>query len=89
MPEFFITKNGIEKILKCLNTNKAMGPDAIHTRILKELSFELSPVITHFYQKSIDTGVIPNEWKDAHICPLFKKKHSYFANYWSTSSAQA
>ena len=73
MPEIGITKNGIEKILKSLNTSKAMGPDAIHPRILKELSFELSPVITHFFQQSIDNGIIPNDWKDANICPLFKK----------------
>ena len=53
--------------------HKAMGPDAIHPHILKELSFELSPVITHFFQQSIDNGIIPNDWKDANICPLFKK----------------
>ena len=73
MPEILITKKGVEKILKGLNATKAMGPDAIHPHILKELSHELSEVITHFFQQSIDDGTIPKEWKNANICPLFKK----------------
>ena len=74
MPDISITKKGVEKILRNLNASKAMGPDRINPYILKELSSELSETLTHFFQQSIKEGVIPDEWKLANICPLFKKK---------------
>ena len=73
MRPILITNKGVKKILNGLNSSKAMGPDAVHPRILKELAHELSGILTHFFQQSIDTGTVPKDWKDANICPLFKK----------------
>ena len=73
MPDLHIEKQGVTKILKSLNTSKAMGPDAIHPRILKELAYELTDIVTHLFQQSIDTGQVPSDWNQANICPLFKK----------------
>ena len=56
-----------------MNPSKAMGPDELHPRILKELAAELGPVFTHLFQQSLDTSEIPEEWSLANICPLFKK----------------
>ena len=56
-----------------LNPSKALGPDELHPRVLKELASELGPVFAHLFQQSIDTGEIPKEWSLANICPLFKK----------------
>ena len=61
------------KLLKYLNPSKALGPDELHPRVLKELAMELGPVFAHLFQQSIDTGEIPKEWSLADICPLFKK----------------
>ena len=61
---------------------KALGPDELHPRILKELATELGPVFAHLFQQSIDTGEIPKEWSLANICPLFKKSdRSLACNY--------
>ena len=38
---------------------KALGPDELHPRVLKELATELGPVFAHLFQKSLDTGDIP------------------------------
>ena len=57
----------------CLNPSKALGPDELHPRVLKELASELGPVFAHLFQQSIDTVEIPKEWSLANICPLFKK----------------
>ena len=73
MPDISLTRKGVEKILKKVNASKAKGPDNISPRLLKELAFELSEVLTHFFQQSINTGIIPDDWKTANICPLFKK----------------
>ena len=82
MRPILITNKGVKKILNGLNSSKAMGPDAVHPRILKELAHELSGILTHFFQQSIDTGTVPKDWKDANICPLFKKNdRSLPSNY--------
>ena len=61
------------KLLKGLNPSKALGPDYLHPRVLKELANELSPVFTHLFKQSLDTGEIPKERLLANICLLFKK----------------
>ena len=73
MHDILITKEGVTKLLKGLNPSKALGPDELHPRVLKELAMELGPVFAHLFQQSIHTGEIPKEWSLANICPLFKK----------------
>ncbi|XP_071153721.1 uncharacterized protein [Mytilus edulis] len=68
-----VTTKGVEKILKNINASKAMSPDGIHPRVLKELAPNISEVMAHFFQQCINRGTIPDEWKIANICPLFKK----------------
>ena len=50
------SKDGVIKLLKGLNPSKALGPDELHPRVLKELATELGPVFAHLFQQSIDTG---------------------------------
>ena len=70
------------KLLKGLNPSKALGPDELHPRVLKELATELDPIFAHLFQQSTDTGETPKEWSLANICPLFKKSHRSLAcNY--------
>ena len=77
-----VSKDGVIKLLKGLNPSKALGPDELHPRVLKELATELGPVFAHLFQQSIDTGEIPKEWSLANICPLFKKSdRSLACNY--------
>ena len=73
MEDIVVTKEGVTKLLKGLNPSKALGPDELHPRVLKELATELGPVFAHLFQQSIDKGKIPKEWSLANICPLFKK----------------
>ena len=80
MNNIAVSKDGVIKLLKGLT--KALGPDELHPRVLKELATELSPVFAHLFQQSIDTGEIPKEWSFANICPLFKKSdRSLACNY--------
>ena len=82
MNDIVISKDGVIKLLKGLNPSKALGPDELHLRVLKELATELGPVFAHLFQQSMDTGEIPKEWSLANICPLFKKSDRSFAcNY--------
>ena len=82
MEDIVVTKEGVTKLLKGLNPSKALGPDELHPRVLKELATELGPLFAHLFQQSIDKGEIPKEWSLANICPLFKKgDRSLACNY--------
>ena len=77
-----IEEKGVLKLLKNLKVSKAPGPDAISTRIVKECADELCPGITRIFQRSLDTGVLPEDWTSANIAPIFKKGDRHLAeNY--------
>lgn len=68
-----IREEDVVKKLKDLNANKSPGPDLFHPRVLKEVAEELGPTITILFQKSIDSGKVPEDWKVANVTPIFKK----------------
>ena len=73
MPDITVTPKGVMKLLNGLQIHKATGPDGISTRLLKELAEELTPVFTIFFQASLNQGVLPSEWRNADVVPIFKK----------------
>ena len=73
MEEIHVSAEGITQLLKGLNPSKALGPDELHPRVLKELASELGLMFAQLFQQSIDTGEIPKEWSLANIYPLCKK----------------
>ena len=82
MSDFKFTSNGIEKLLKGLNTHKASGPDNLSPRLLKELSSEIAPLLQLVYQKSLDTSCLPEDWHKTNVTPIYKKGPNYLAeNY--------
>ena len=77
-----INLEGVEKLLSNIDPKKASGPDGVPSTILKYLSMELAPIITHIFQQSLDTGDIPPDWLTANITAIFKKgDKSIPANY--------
>ena len=77
-----IHQDGVTKLLKDLNPNKAAGPDNIPCRVLKELAEELSPVITAICCQSLESGILPVDWTEAIISPIYKKGNVHLAlNY--------
>ena len=73
MDPIIIHPDGIHKLLAGLQIHKACGPDEIPTRLLKVLADELTPVISLFFQASLNQGIIPEDWKKANVVPVFKK----------------
>ena len=73
MPDITVSLNGVLKLLTDLNPHKAAGPDQLKLIVLQRLQDEIAPVLQVIYQKSLDTGRMPNDWNTAYVCPLFKK----------------
>lgn len=73
MQDLIVSEEIVLTKLQKLNPCKSQGPDEIHPRVLKELCSELAKPLAIVYQKSLDEGILPQLWKDAHITPIFKK----------------
>ena len=73
LTDFEISRDDIEKKLMPLNSNKAAGPDGIYPRVLKELSKELAVPLEIIFRMSAKDYTIPQDWKDGHVSPIFKK----------------
>ncbi|VDI06090.1 Hypothetical predicted protein [Mytilus galloprovincialis] len=73
MKQINITTEGTSKSLKNLNPSKAIGPDKISLHFLKEVHHEISPMISDLFNSSVNTGTVPNDWREALVTPVFKK----------------
>ena len=73
MPDINILLEGVYNLLLNINTDKACGPDQIHGRVLKETADIISPYLRTLFQGSLDSQVIPDDWRSANIRPFFKQ----------------
>ena len=64
----------MSKQLSKFNPGKAAGPDGLTSRILKELHTELHPnILTDIFNTSLREGKVPDDWRHAHVTPVYKK----------------
>ena len=73
MPNITIDINGVTKLLQKINPSKAAGPDLLPMRVLTEAASALAPYLCFIFQQSIDTGIVPADWKHANIVAVYKK----------------
>ena len=69
--EFSVSR--VRNILKNINVNKAVGPDGIHGKILKNCRGSIAYPLSRLFQISYNIGQIPSEWKLANVVPVHKK----------------
>ena len=82
MPSITVTHKGVLDLLRAVVPGKASGPDNIPARVLKECAESLAPVLTDFFQQSLDESRVPDDWKQQYVHPIFKKgSKSDPANY--------
>ena len=51
------------------------GPDDIPYWVFKECAYELSGIITHIFNSSLKSGVVPEAWKKTYITPVPKVRN--------------
>ena len=61
------------KKLLAVKPFKAMGPDNIPPRVLKEFAYELADPVTEIFNHSLSSGRVPSIWKEADISPIPKE----------------
>jgi hypothetical protein len=74
------TVEEVEKELSLLNPYKSTGPDGLTPRILKEMAVVISKPLAIIFNRSLATGTVPEDWKQANVTPIFKKGNKQLPN---------
>ena len=70
---FEIKLNEINDIITGLNTKKAHGPDLISVNMVKLCGQHLSMPLKIIFENILETGIFPDQWKEANVTPVHKK----------------
>ena len=69
--QLFVTPEITANKIK-MKDNKSPGVDGIPPKLLKEMAEQISTPLAELFNLSLE-GIVPSEWKEANITPLFKK----------------
>ena len=61
----------IIKITKNLKSSNSSGIDDISTKLLKMIINEIAPVLSHIFNRSLLSGIVPSQLKIAKVNPIF------------------
>jgi hypothetical protein len=73
MKEIRVSKGEIKKKIQKLRKEAAAGPDGIKPRLLQQLEDSILLPLEMLFNRSLETGEIPQEWRTAKVTPIFKK----------------
>ena len=71
--QLVVTPEVVASKINKIKENKSPGVDGISPKILKEIVEQISMPLAHVFNMSLQEGIVPLEWKEANIIPLFKK----------------
>ena len=71
--QLVVTPEVVASKINNMKENKSPGVDGISPKILKETVEQISTPLAHVFNMSLQEGIVPLEWKEANIVPLFKE----------------
>ena len=71
--QLVVTPEVVASKINNMKENKSPGVDGISPKILKESVEQISTPLAHVFNMSLQEGIVPLEWQEANIIPLFKK----------------
>ena len=73
LEQLFVTPEMIAKHIKKMKDSTSPGVEGIPPKLLKEIVEQISTPLAKVFNLSLEEGIVPSEWKEANITPLFKK----------------
>ena len=73
LSDVVISPTIVETKLRSLRVTGSPGPDGIHSRVLREAASTIAVPLARLFRKSLDAGILPDEWKKGLVVPTFKK----------------
>ena len=67
------SQNEVENIIKQLDSRKAVGPNSLPTKLLKQFQREISNPLSMILNISYANGLFPELCKEALVIPIYKK----------------
>ncbi len=64
----------VAKVIETFSNSFASGPDGYTSYFLKKLAWPLSVPLATIFEVSLHTHEVPNDWKLAHVIPIYKGK---------------
>ena len=72
--QLVVTPEVVANQINNMKENKSPGVDGIAPKILKETVEQIYTPLAHVFNMSLQEGIVPLEWNEANIIPLFKKR---------------
>ena len=73
MGQLVVTPEVVSNKINNMKENKSPGVDGIAPKTLKEIVEQICTPLAHVFNMSLQEGIVPLEWKEANVIPLFKK----------------
>ena len=70
--QLIVTPKMIAKKIRDMKDSKSPGLDGIPSKLLLKIVEQISIPFATVFNLSLDEGIVPLEWKEANIIPLFK-----------------
>ena len=71
--QLIVTPTMVAMQIRDMKDNKSSGVDGIPPKLLFEIVEQISIPLATVFNLSLEEGIVPSEWKEANIIPLFKK----------------
>ena len=71
--QLIVTPEMVAKKIKAMKDNTSPGVDGVPPKLLMETVEKISIPLARVFNLSLKEGVVPFEWKEANVIPLFKK----------------
>ena len=72
--QLIVTPTMVAMKIRDMKDNKSPGVDGIPPKLLLEIVEQISIPLATVFNLSLEEGIVPLEWKEANIIPLFKKR---------------
>ena len=67
-----VTKNEMIQIVSTLKNNSSPGPDGITVNLIKTIHSHICIPLKHLIHLTFKTGIIPLQWKESIVTPVYK-----------------